>query len=814
MPRFRRSRTGTPAPTVLGPTLADLSLSSVAWDLNATSGAVLATLVGKAAGSTVTITPNDGRIVMSSDSTQILRGLSAWTAGAISVQPTEANATSPITPHVTPAITVTVAAGVGAVPSAGWTGAYPGDGFGGSYGAQPTPTVLPRALTDPAKPTLAPFGGDREAFVSGFTLSVFSAAVGGLSKVRFHVAGSTTDVTQMTARTLSTAESGDGVARPIWGYHCPLAVASIPGNGWIKWYAEAFPADGSKATRIIGPFYCKKKATTVWDFDATVGAGQTYSTLNAALQAAFTAVGDGTVGVDHVRIRFAGNLTYDFATLVPPSPPAFSTLANRGLFEISRLTSSDTLLFVNSVLPRNGQVGFDVSWLRLGPGVKIDYAGIGTFYGAYPDNTTPGIGWSGRSPWYHGCELYSSFGLVDLGGSSGFPAEGEVRDAQPPSIGSRAILTECYIHDMVGGPLSPFVIRNLRLDNHGGDVLNAISYGHDPALQGSLVYGVRETNFNLAPYNLEEPGMKFNFTGSGALTYQTTGLVDQDRHHIFKRNGTVVYDFVADTTGTADASGFHATNYSMAQVAATWNAKAASDPVGTGINGLTSTPLSTTHRAATLGTVNNVAETPITSADLIIACNYDIHGDFNQWGTGGIPENVAYVNIKGDHMDGQLWFLTAKGRDCCFINCGLSIPAQTVGVSRWTDTNSHVFFWHISHINQHFLLSMGDFTADVNCEIYGSTFTRLDYEGSGPVANLLIQSNHVINVAAPTAPRSSNNNTGSSIAALFVDALNGDYTPQGGLLTSKVAPRVPFDIDGVARGGTSVRGPKVAAAGG
>ena len=71
------------------PTLNTLSLSSSTAADNVTLASVLANIIGKTVGSTIVISPGDGRITVSSDSTQLLRGSTSWVDGAISITLTE-----------------------------------------------------------------------------------------------------------------------------------------------------------------------------------------------------------------------------------------------------------------------------------------------------------------------------------------------------------------------------------------------------------------------------------------------------------------------------------------------------------------------------------------------------------------------------------------------------------------------------------------------------------------------------------------------------------------------------------------------------
>ncbi|MCA1379403.1 hypothetical protein I6F34_01020 [Bradyrhizobium sp. BRP05] len=90
------------APTVLAPsippTLGNLTLSGATFTQGAAAGTVIGTLTGKTAGSTLSISPNDGTVALSADQSQLVVGASASSPGTRSYTVTETLAGATNTP--------------------------------------------------------------------------------------------------------------------------------------------------------------------------------------------------------------------------------------------------------------------------------------------------------------------------------------------------------------------------------------------------------------------------------------------------------------------------------------------------------------------------------------------------------------------------------------------------------------------------------------------------------------------------------------------------------------------------------------------
>lgn len=147
---------------VVPPTLGAISLSSTAFLDTVSAGAVIGTLSGKTAGSTLAISPNDGVLVISTDQTQVLRGLSAVTDGSHFYSVVETRAGAIGSPRTNTFDFVVSAPGIATslTPSAAWDKTA-GSGLTAA-GVNFDPTV-PTRTTGSVKPVLKILSMDRSA---------------------------------------------------------------------------------------------------------------------------------------------------------------------------------------------------------------------------------------------------------------------------------------------------------------------------------------------------------------------------------------------------------------------------------------------------------------------------------------------------------------------------------------------------------------------------------------------------------------------------------------------------------------------------
>ena len=145
----------------VAPTLADITLSALTAPDNVLAGSTLAFFnTGFPAGTTVTISPNDGRITVNNSVGSIERGGSAWADGPIALTFTATNAPYGNSPHTSPAITFTVtnSALPTVAPGAGWTGTAGSGGYPAVFGGNVTVDPITRTTAKPAISWVVPSG--------------------------------------------------------------------------------------------------------------------------------------------------------------------------------------------------------------------------------------------------------------------------------------------------------------------------------------------------------------------------------------------------------------------------------------------------------------------------------------------------------------------------------------------------------------------------------------------------------------------------------------------------------------------------------
>lgn len=823
------------------PTLVDLGLDDLTWDLAAPAGTVLATFVGKAAGSTVTVTPNDGRITVSPDSTQIIRGGSAAGAGPVSVQMTEANAGSSPPTHISPPLTATFFSVTipDLFPAAGFNGTE-GSGYGGAGVAAPTPSVI-RATTDPSRPTISWAEDDRRAMVADDIQTFASFCEGGVAKVRVFCEGNFVDITTMSAR---TRVGYDGNSYVEWGYHANLKHASFPASGWCLMYATAYPVDGTQLPQTIGPLRIKRKVGAYYDATLTVGAGQTYTgptglfqAINAAVPLA-KRVASGGSGFDHIRIKPVGTITNDIDT----AGNLTGTGLTPGHLDIM-CDPGDSILLTKGSDGGVSQYGFDFEGVRLCRGVRLDMKRFGVYFAAY-DNAN-----QRRAASFCGCEVFNSAGYAQLAGTSMFDAEKSTRGDTFQGGVQGMRLFEVYWHDMHIGPVAAQQIRNTRVDNCSQDMLRPCSPNYDIKLMWSHYYNVQITNDTLVTFDVDTPALTLK--GPATMTFEIIGIQPDSgaKQIVFKRSGTEVWRTNIINTwkviggvftiGTyADPNDPNSTFTPISGTATyqyyihdvfleiTAQAAAAGTP-GVGMNGVVAVELDNTKRAAAITTVGHEGlSDPITPPTALsptvpatIITRFDIHGDGwqSQAGPTATTCNINMVNSSNIQGAGQIWFADYNWAcDIAVVNCTWSFATlQATGTSMSTGLESHVFYWHVTEIGQSLRVIAPD--ADAKCAWRSCVMTGL--YSQGPVSpNMKFVGNFLLQERGETPPSDGagygTNYVGSTPTTLLVDPYNSDFTPKAAVLAHLQPQLVPFDRLGVVRGSLTAAGAQVAAAGG
>ncbi len=148
--------------------LAALTLTGSTFAEGDAPGTVIGTISGRTAGSTLSITPNDGRLALSSDGTQLLVGLSASSAGSIAVTLTETLASATNSPRATSGLMVTVNAASMIEPTQVYTFDFSSAAYSGPSGSIADP-IAAGLLTHSRQTALTAPGldGKYQTFAAG-----------------------------------------------------------------------------------------------------------------------------------------------------------------------------------------------------------------------------------------------------------------------------------------------------------------------------------------------------------------------------------------------------------------------------------------------------------------------------------------------------------------------------------------------------------------------------------------------------------------------------------------------------------------------
>jgi hypothetical protein len=134
------------------PQLTALTLDSLTALDTVAAGATLANIGGNSEGATITISPADGRIVVSGDNTKLLRGMTAVTDGPISINLIKTKSGYANSPLSTPFVFTFTSASIPFVaPGAGWNGTAKSGGVPAVFpGGNVTNDPITRTTAKPA----------------------------------------------------------------------------------------------------------------------------------------------------------------------------------------------------------------------------------------------------------------------------------------------------------------------------------------------------------------------------------------------------------------------------------------------------------------------------------------------------------------------------------------------------------------------------------------------------------------------------------------------------------------------------------------
>jgi hypothetical protein len=651
------------------------------------------------------------------------------------------------------------------------------EGSGWAPGTEPTPSAY-RGLTDPRRPVLAayhPYAG--EAYLSDKQILAFAFAKGGLDACRILFEGT---VTNMVAG-FHQLTGEDGVQRTVWGYAADLDHAAIP-SGWQRFYLEAVPADPTIDSRIIGPFWVKRKTGTYWDATLTfpTSAGGTYADLKAAVVAAKTAPYN-TSSYDHIRIQPLVTHTHDLGPTAAGRNWGGTTSAKKGIIAILPDPGVE-LTILSSTWPTGGAGENSGIWrpavegLKICKGVKIDVARLIVLY-QEPN----------QRRWHlAGCEIFDSNGRYNNIGPLGFNAvnpSAQYSDRPSPRntpvILAGTFCTEISYHDVQNGLYGPQILRFSSIARTADDTSNPIQNLWQ--IQVSNDYD----DVNSVPWRTSNLAMQLSYSGPATVaTYSVSG-------------GGISGANLRKLTLTLDGV---STDYDAFTYKLPSDACAAINAVG---NGWTATPVSDTWALSGIGGIGVVAPTNCKNVTVNVVTAFDVHADGYQFASNTNNENVTVLNATWINVDSTQIFFFAVGNasnfmaDVLFGNCSGVRVGSTVTKSQFAGKHDNVLFYHNNLINQDLTLrttvtAPSSPYTPTNCEIAGCLFETLTW-GNTATSGVAIANNHIMNGSVPAG--ATGTIQGGTPATLVPNYATGDFTPAGALLSNEIMPYLPFDAN-------------------
>ena len=626
-------------------------------------------------------------------------------------------------------------------PSSTWDGT-PSSGFAS------LPTDPVRTTAKPVCRLLTP---PRQTVRIANVIGAFAAANDGgslianlgLSHVDFHCEG---NVLRVDAPTFRTFERPDGSTYQMLGWWVTLSRPSTK-EGIADVYIEAVPADPTMQSRISGPFPFVM-ASAEFDYDVSVAASGGADFLS--MEDAFTHL--RTQNAQHPRVRVLEAGDYDLGNANRHSPAGWC-----------RVEASAPVTFLQPPPAIEGDFtrmrpGMDSLHFK-GSEITIDFVETLEFYTELEDG----------EHWLDGINIVQSRGREDLWRLA-------PRNIIPGLFRFGGWFTDCDVSDVNDVFDKAFLVRGCRTSTTWADLA-----------QDAVCFVANEVeDHSSAFYYTNVDALSISYSGAGT---PTVSIRNSPRSLVLRVDGTDVASFEFDGSEQA----FEAdTNYRV-QNAVDWvNSQA----------DWSATLIDDTRVATSLsppGTTNGAPEEDI-AVPAILPTHFDIHSDIYQLPIlPDFRENMVFAFNRLWQIDAQNIFVQDRPGvlDSVVIGNALYNNLGTPDEGLQSDLGgmiSHGVFAHNTMATQRALIPADGQGGDVYSLIANNVVRRMTVRNGDPIpATLLVKDNHIIqNVGLPAGLDGTS--SGGDSASLFIDALNGDFSPSGELLTNGAAPSLTNDL--------------------
>ncbi|MEO1324839.1 MAG: hypothetical protein AAFV59_17750, partial [Pseudomonadota bacterium] len=626
-------------------------------------------------------------------------------------------------------------------PSSDWDGS-PSSGF------DSVPTDPVRTTAKPVCRLLTP---PRQAVKIANVIGVFAAANDngslrtnlGISHVDFHCEG---NVVRVDAPTFRTFERADGSTYQVLGWWVTLSRPATK-SGTANVYIEAVPNDPSMQPRVTGPFSFIM-ASTEFDYDVTVAAtgGADFLTMKDA----FTHL--RVQNAQHPRVRILEAGEYELGNAQGHSPAGWC-----------RIEASAPVTFLQAPPEIEGDFtrfrpGMDSLHFK-GSEITIDFAETLEFYSELANG----------EHWLDGIQIIQSRGRENLWRK-------RPRNIIPALFRNGAWFTDCNVSDVNDAFDKAPLVCGCRTSSTWADLA-----------QDARCFVANEVqDHSSAFYYTNVDAMSIDYTGSGT---PTVSIRNAPRSLILRVDGTDIGSFTFDGSEQAFIED---TNYRVASAVDWVNSQA----------GWSATLLDDTRFGPSLsppGTTNgNAAEDIAVPATL--PTHFDIHSDIYQLPI--LPEfreNMVFAFNRFWQIDAQNIFIQDQPGvlDSVVIANALYNNLGTLDEGLQSDLGgmiSHGVFAHNTMATQRARIPADGQGGDAYSLIANNVILRMTVRNGDPIPpSLTVKDNHVMQgVGLPQGIDGTS--SGGDSSNLFLDAINGDFTPNGELLANAAPPSLAFDL--------------------
>lgn len=685
-------------------------------------------------------------------------------------------------------VTTTAGASIPVVgPSALWN---PSTGNGDTAPIDP-PRTGAKAIMQIATAT-----GQRTS--SNLTIYIPADAYGGITKVRVGGACLQTDITTMYEIVRGTWWDGRPKRIRVFAITMDIAAflaASASGNKANLWF-EVYPTNTNIQRRVISGEFTFYPEATDYTHTLNVGSAQTYTTVQAAVEAAVTLVAGTPTAVPRILLK-DNAATYPLTSTGRSEGAGWPTC--NGLLRVDCDPGETATLNVASFNVSTLQWTPGWNGMQLNTGITVDVTNWTGILASSAPNT------AGRKPWFfNGCAITNPNGrdnnywLKSFHPGWGCNQSSYFLDVTITGIASTYINTKAVVNSSMnqtyGDQYSMCYCVLANRDSDNSTVFPSVYY---PAANDLVGYGGTQGFY---------PALEIWYTGGGTATYGIANPGDPMQFTdptngswtVSRGSSTSLVDVNTGLVAAINAkTGWHAslTNNSYAGI----------------VTGCV---------AGSGQTTTQVPPITVTSTHVVLVSHEDPHGDV--WDQNIDPtSNLIFWDLEFSatdfanrsfqpssifRFDGALGIYDISVKNCLFF------ASSADGVGLAPNSLEHILIDHNNGSNPWGISApnVPTFGPGTYSSFTNNTMYALDNNGTswGTTNYLANVRGNVAQTGTVPGPSDGTPYSGNSVIPWgsfttfnlwFADIQNNDFTPVGSLAANLVAPTWPYDSYGNAR---------------